>query len=299
MARARQSGAVLAAAVLLSAFPAYASSYVPAEPSHMPAAHVPAPRDRMPGYLGIEFHDVPGSGAVPSHSVEVVVVDHDGPAGKAGLQPHDIIVKLNGLAVESGDALRHMIHEAGSGTMVALSVLRGSRSMTLTAQLSDRDQVAKAAWAEHMADDPGAAPADSAYAAAAAPVPEAKPQGFVENLLRFGPYTGLTVAVMEPQLANYFGAPGNKGLLVHEVESNSPAAAAGLRAGDVLLRADSLLLATASDWSRSLHACKGHAMSVTVLRDRHELTLTLMPDAKKRSMLELPVIFANDHASLD
>jgi serine protease Do len=266
MARARQSGAVLAAAVLLSAFPAYASSYVPAEPSHMPAAHVPAPRDRMPGYLGIEFHDVPGSGAVPSHSVEVVVVDHDGPAGKAGLQPHDIIVKLNGLAVESGDALRHMIHEAGSGTMVALSVLRGSRSMTLTAP---------------------------------APVPEAKPQGFVENLLRFGPYTGLTVAVMEPQLANYFGAPGNKGLLVHEVESNSPAAAAGLRAGDVLLRADSLLLATASDWSRSLHACKGHAMSVTVLRDRHELTLTLMPDAKKRSMLELPVIFANDHASLD
>jgi serine protease Do len=282
--RARQSVRLSAAAILLlGAGVAWAAS----------PSHVPNPREHTPGYLGIEFHEL------PAHTVEVVMVDHDGPAGKAGLQPHDVIVKLNGLVVESADGLRHMIHEAGSGAMVALSVLRGGHSMTLTAQLSDRDQVAKAAWAEHMAGTDSNIPVDTGYSVEPSPLPAAKSQGFIENMLRFGPYTGLSVAAMEPQLANYFGAPNNKGLLVREVEANSPAAAAGLRAGDVLLRADSMTVVTASDWSRCLRASKGHAMAVTVLREHHEVRLTLMPDAKNRSMLEPPVVFANGAPMLD
>jgi S1-C subfamily serine protease len=242
---------------------------------------------RTPGYLGVAFHDAPAG-----HGAEIVMVDHDGPAGKAGLQPHDIVVKLNGLAIESGAALSKMIHETGAGAQIALAVLRGGKSMTVTTELADRNQVARSSWQDHWnAPAPEEAAASEASFITTAPVPSPQPkQGFIENMLRFGPYTGLMVSAMEPQLAGYFGCADGKGLLVHGVEANSPAAAAGMRAGDVLLRADGAPLNTTSDWSKSLKAAKGHQIALTVLRDHHEMSLTLLPDAKKHSMVEWPLL---------
>ena len=48
-----------------------------------------------PGYLGILFQNLSNEQDMPSgvkggKGVEVVMVDHDGPAGKAGLQEHDV-----------------------------------------------------------------------------------------------------------------------------------------------------------------------------------------------------------------
>jgi serine protease Do len=251
------------------------------------AAQPHAGGPRTPGYLGVAFHDAPNG----QHGAEIVMVDHDGPAGKAGLQEHDIVTKLNGLAVESGTALSHMIHETGAGAQVALAVLRGGRSITVTTELADRNQVARSSWQDHWnaaSSDESAAPESEFMAAAPAPAPQIKSQGFIENMLRFGPYTGLMVSAMEPQLAGYFGCANGKGLLVHAVEANSPAAVAGLRAGDVLLRADGAPLNTASEWSKSLRVAKGHQMTLTVLREHHEMNLTLLPDAKKHSQVEWP-----------
>ena len=269
---------------------------------------------RAPGYLGIEFHDAPPVPAAPNapataRGVEVVMVDHDGPAGKAGLRPHDIITSLNGQMIASAEALHRMIHDAGAGMQIALNVIRAGHPLTLTAQLGERDAVARAAMARlaastlpeptpiELAED--AAPVDAREPdpvtaptnAVPPPAPVLHSQGFLSSVLHSGSSTGLVLDVMAPQLANFFGAPQGTGLLVQSVAPGSVAAQAGLRAGDVVVRADLYTLRTQADWTKRLHAAKGRPVTLTILRDRHEQMLTMGTDLKHHSLLEWPALF--------
>jgi len=253
---------------------------------------------RPPGYLGIEFHDLTNEQASALHlrdnrGVEVMLVDHDGPAASAGLKPHDLITGFNGRIVSSGEALRRMIHDAGAGVQVRLSVFRNGDPITIHTKLADRQEVERKAWVRIMQGTPP--PPNTlmegvgdAYPAGPAPTPpavapRAEPthsQGFIESMLH-GPFTGLMIEAMEPQLCAYFGAPKGEGLLVKSVEDGSPAAIVGIRAGDVILRADNLPMHSTSDWSKRLHANKGKPMAVDILRNHQSLTVTLQPDTKK------------------
>jgi len=82
--------------------------------------------------------------------------------------------------------------------------------------------------------------------------------------------------------------PNGGGLLVRSVEANSPAAQAGMRAGDVVVRANQKAVASSADWTKAIKDSHGHPLTVVVLRDKKEQTLTLIPDSKKRSSLEQP-----------
>jgi S1-C subfamily serine protease len=241
-----------------------------------------------PGYLGVGFHDAAGRG------VEIILVDHDGPAGKAGLRPHDIVMSLNGQPTNNADALSRMIHEAEPGTVIILSYLRDGKTMSGSVRLADQAEVERAVRAK-VATEAQVRESDppvndfAVDPPAATPAPASK--GFFSTVLRSAPFTGLGLQTMDPQLAEFFGDSQGIGLLVQMVVPNSPAALSGLRAGDVLLRADTVALRTSSDWSKRLRSNPGQPIVLNVLRDKREITLTLTPETRHHSLLEWPQLF--------
>jgi serine protease Do len=250
---------------------------------------------KAPGYLGIEFHDLTHQQAEMLHlrgpqGVEVLLVDHDGPAAAAGLQPHDLITGINGHVVPSGEALRRMIHDTGAGVMVTLSVFRNGNPITIRAKLANHEDIERRAW--QRLTQPGPMPSTQGQMiegssdsyigpAPTAPAPAPRGEGFIGTILH-GESAGLMVEAMQPQLRSYFGAPKGQGLLVESVEDGSAAEAAGMQAGDVLVRANSQPMRSASDWTKQLRASKGKAVALDVVRDRHEMMLTLPAESKKR-----------------
>ena len=303
---------VLAAGVVLSA--------VLAAGGRLAASAGPSGVRGTQGYLGVDIRDVSDDQVSvlklkEARGAEVVRVDHDGPAGKVGLREHDVILQMNGEMVQGQEQLRRMLHETPAGRAVALVISRDGQQQTLNTQLANREEVERNAWQQHLTvPEPlgfsDAQGTDASAGAASGPggrvggVPDASgatapatlgffhsgtggghTHGLISSVLG-SPYTGAVVEPMGAQLAEFFGVKDGAGLLVRSVEANSPAATAGLRAGDVVMRANQSALASSGDWARMMHENRGKAVALTVVREKKEQTLSLTPDAKRRSAMD-------------
>ncbi len=81
---------------------------------------------------------------------------------------------------------------------------------------------------------------------------------------------GALVEPLTSQMADYLGVPS--GLMVKQVARKSEAAAAGLKAFDVILKVGPENIATTADWDRALRSNQGKPVQVTILRDRKQQT---------------------------
>lgn len=252
------------------------------------------------GYLGIMFHDVSDTTynaqhLKDKHGAEIVTVDHDGPAGKAGLREHDVVLSLNGTPIDGEEQLRKMLHDMQPGRIISLYICRDGVERSVSATLSTREEVNKQAMQQRWTVP---APVDESTIAADDTPPAAPPSsksGMFSHSFMSGHllplltvYTGAVVDTMGPQLAAYFGIKDGKGLLVHSVEANSAASFAGLHAGDVVTRMNGTHVNTEREWQRALHDAKGKPITLIVMRERKELTMTLVADGKKHSEVVEP-----------
>jgi S1-C subfamily serine protease len=76
------------------------------------------------------------------------------------------------------------------------------------------------------------------------------------------------------QLAGYFGVKEGKGVLVTQVEPDSPASKAGLKAGDCIVKAGSTEIASASDLVNALNGAKDSEIALSIVRAGHEQNLS-------------------------
>ena len=89
-------------------------------------------------YIGVQAQTAPLNRTIARHyelknatGALVLAAEAGSPAQKAGLQEGDVIVSLDGDAVEGVDVLHRLLDEERIGRMTSLSVLRGSRRLEL------------------------------------------------------------------------------------------------------------------------------------------------------------------------
>jgi serine protease Do len=182
-------------------------------------------------YLGVDIADVTTERLSAlklkeEHGAEVTMVDQDAPAGKAGLKEHDVILSLNGAAVESAAQLRRMIRETPAGRVVNLGISREGQTQAIKVQLANRSK--NVASLHNVPEFKFAMPAMPALADLDLPVSVV----IAHSSLR----SGLMVENITPQLGDFFGVKGGSGVLVRSVEKGSRSEKAGFHAGDVIVR---------------------------------------------------------------
>jgi predicted metalloprotease with PDZ domain len=229
-------------------------------------------------YLGVDIADVSPErlGELKlkeEHGAEVTMVDQDAPAGKAGLHEHDVIVSLNGTAVESAAQLRRMIKETPAGRVVTLGISREGQPLTIKVQLADRRK--SMAWEPKINIEIPKMPQMPTMPDFDMPVSVV----VVHQSAR----SGLMVENITPQLGEFFGIKGGNGVLVRSVEKGSRGEKAGFRAGDVVVKVNNQPVHDTSDFTHALRSSAGSTAAVTVMREKREQNLTLTLPEKKDS----------------
>jgi len=107
------------------------------------------------------------------------------------------------------------------------------------------------------------------------------PSGFHMPFFGSSLNVGALVEPLTSQMAEYMGV--SSGLMVKQVVHKSEAAAAGMKAFDVILKVGTDSINTLADWDRAMHSNQGKPVQVVILRDKKQQTLTLQVDSKRKT----------------
>jgi len=238
-------------------------------------------------YLGVDTRDITADRLGPLHlkeetGVEVTMVDQDAPAGKAGLKEQDVILTVNGEKIRSVEQLRRVIRETPPGRIISLGIARNGQAMAMKVQLADRNN--------GFADSPGGKgfhfTMPTMPATPALPEMPSMPDLDIPLsivVVHSSARSGLMVENLTPQLGDYFGVKNGEGVLVRSVERGSRAEKAGFRAGDVIIKINDEPIHDAGDFTHALRSRKDNTVSVGIVRDRKEQTVSLPLPERKQS----------------
>jgi serine protease Do len=192
------------------------------------------------GWLGVAIQDVTPDLAkamdlTPHHGVVVSDVPHDTPAARAGIQRDDVIVALDGTAVNDAGQLRTLIALAGKDKRVSMQIERHGKPMTLQVTLGEAPTRPQAAQIDE------------------------------------GVLSGLAVQPLDRALRDRLRVPDDiTGVVVTRVDRRGGPAPSVLREGDVILAVNRKPVATVDALRDAARAAGDHAL---VLAYRHGATI--------------------------
>lgn len=213
------------------------------------------------GYLGVMLQDVSPSMAKAlqlgdESGVLISQVVEDSPAAKAGLEDGDVIVAFEGKSLDDYAGLTKAVRSFKPGTEVTVTVIREGKKQDVTVELGEREN--DFSWTVvsegdhnlelHKLHEDGHTwtfDSDEDFV-----FPEGEhgnvfvtKMGDGEDMSVFfvgedRGFMGVHLDDLNEQMGEYFGVKDGKGALVTEVVEDSPAAEAGLKAGDVITKLD-------------------------------------------------------------
>ena len=222
-------------------------------------------------FLGVGLEDVEGA----SEGARVESVRPESAAAGAGIEEGDVITRFDGEKVRSARQLGRLVGETPPGREVAIEVQRGDATRTLSATLSEGphrvhggDLSARVRDFDIEVDVPellhmrrGEGPHVLRWHAE-------EGHDFTGALFAPRPRLGIRFIELGDQLADFFKVASDDGVLVTSVEEASPAAAAGIKAGDVLLEFDGTPIRHGRDLQQKVRKAQaGGTVAIKLQRD--------------------------------
>ena len=204
----------------------------------------------------------------------VDAVTPNGPAANAGLRSGDVIVRVDGKSVLTGESPSRDDRESLPGLRlielaaalephdtIPVEFRRGRERKTVSVVTGDEPTVV-------FRGRPGAAAFDFRYPAEGRSVPPGEGL-LVDGPFLYGPLANLELAPLNPELGQYFGATA--GVLVISVPGDL---GLGLKGGDVVLAVDGRKPESPSHFLRILRSYRdSESFKLDVLRNRKRLAV--------------------------
>jgi serine protease Do len=270
--------------------------------------------------LGVQIRDVGKEDVArlkltARNGVVIDEVMNNSAAQKAGVKAGDVVVQFDGESVRSAQQFTRLVRETAADRTVKMAVIRDGKRMDLDVTPSAADDEVSVFVGDEirgdvereMKDLQGRIQQYRFERPAPAPMPERAPMppggtpqwrqerplplprgdalqwfgddatgNFVFSLGRGR--LGVTVQELTPELAAYFGV--KDGLLVSAVQADSPAAKAGIKAGDVIGSVDGKAVAASDELIRELGGKDGE-VTIGLTRDKKLLSLKATLEARK------------------
>jgi serine protease Do len=230
------------------------------------------------GWLGVTTTDRDGR-------VEVVQVEPKSPAELAKLKEGDIILKIDGKEIVSGAGLSSEVRGRKPGADVTLQIEREGKSSDVRVKLGEYTEDEAQRELETLfprlfpTQPPGKSAVPEPYKSAPfKSLPDLRsypaPYRFSVEKRRF---IGVTLQDLTAEQAESFGVKDGYGLWVAELDEDGPAQKAGIKVGDVILKADGKKVETAAEISELLQdKKKGDKIKIELVRDKKPVTVEVV-----------------------
>jgi|SRR5579871_1490718 len=213
------------------------------------------------GWLGVRIQQVSADiaetmGLDKPRGALIAGMTDGGPAAKAGLQNGDVVLTFDGKPVADNRALPRMVADAQVGKTVPMEVLRKGQKRNISVTV------------QKLAEDEKVASADKPAPKGAQGAPTNNKQLSAVNL-------GMTLAAVSADARRRFKLdPKIEGVVVTDVDADSPAGQKNIRAGDVITEVAQQKVTSPDDVTAKLDAERkaGHKVVLLQVSRGGELT---------------------------
>jgi len=201
------------------------------------------------GWLGVGIQPLTAElakkfGVTEGGGVLVNEVFEKDPAALAGIQPGDVIVRINGVLVDSPNRLSRLIGTLAPGATSRIEVVRDLKPLLLDVPLTER--------------------------------PETPVLASIPRVEKLESKLGLEVQESTSSLVEKFKLRQPTGVVITKVDPNSLAQAEGLREGDLIIEVNRTEVSSLAEFTSSIsQSRRGDALLLRVLRENRAFYVVL------------------------